>query len=74
MNGVVRAVTTPYIDRGRWTFSATLPPESLRQGHNRVEVLAVIQVGGETRLAPTQIRGPQTRSELESTKQSFEAK
>ena len=52
VNGIVRAVTTPYFDRGRWTFSATLPPESLHQGRNRVEVLAVIHVSGETRLAP----------------------
>lgn len=74
VNGIVRAVTTPYFDRGRWMFSATLPPESLRQGRNRVEVLAVIHVSGETRLAPTQIRGPQTHSALETTKQSFGAK
>ena len=52
VNGVIRAVTTPYLAEPRlWT--AMVPERAFRAGRNHVEVYAVSTVDGEPVLSPS---------------------
>ena len=54
INGTIQAVSQPWIplaqkDRGRW--SALVPEEAFKQGHNDVEVFVVVDDAGHLSLA-----------------------